>query len=177
MTPEELFEQHLPWATGIARSCHRHLPPSFDLEDLIQEAHAALWKCAQQFDPDYGVEFLCYAHPYVQGACWMSVRRRSYREATHAALEEARPAEAAVEADFEGDVLDREALELALRSVRRLSPLHRTIIRRHYVAGAPMTTIAAGLGMSLTAVYVERQKAIEALRDAMRLRRPRAAVA
>jgi len=31
--------------------------------------------------------------------------------------------------------------------------------------------------MSLTAVYVERQKAIEALRDAMRLRRPRAAVA
>jgi RNA polymerase sigma factor (sigma-70 family) len=83
-----LFEEHLSWAAAIAKNVHRKLPPSFDIDDLTQEAHIALWRRCQLYDPqnERGVPFQGYAYVYVRGACLMHCRRRNWREATHLGL-------------------------------------------------------------------------------------------
>jgi hypothetical protein len=39
-----LFKENIPWAEKIALNVKRTLPPSFDLDDLIQTALIAHWK-------------------------------------------------------------------------------------------------------------------------------------
>ncbi len=77
-----LFEENLDWATAIARNVHRRVPPSFDLDDLIQEAHIALWKKSKLYDPGSGVPFRGFASLYVQGAVKMLLRRRHWLDHT-----------------------------------------------------------------------------------------------
>lgn len=92
----------MEWAAVLARNVHRGLPPSFQIEDLIGEAHVELWKRAQSYDPaksdrDIPVNpdgacqlrrcaFEGYAYQAVRGACLMACRRRHYIENTHESL-------------------------------------------------------------------------------------------
>jgi DNA-directed RNA polymerase specialized sigma subunit len=59
---ERLFHANLEWAAAIARNVARHLPPSFDAGDLIQEAHIELWKRAQQYDSSRNDSFQGFAY-------------------------------------------------------------------------------------------------------------------
>lgn len=80
---ESLFHQHLSWAETIGRNVARGLPPSFDLEDLIQLARIAHWKRCNLYDPSTGVPYRAYAYAAIQGEVMMACRRRAYRDATH----------------------------------------------------------------------------------------------
>jgi DNA-directed RNA polymerase specialized sigma24 family protein len=80
---EALFELHRPWAESIGRSVKRGLPPSFDVDDLEQEARIQHWRCVEAFDPGRGVPYRAFAYFPIRGAVLMSCRRRNYREATH----------------------------------------------------------------------------------------------
>ena len=79
----ELFEKNMDWASRIARKIHRHVPPSFDLSDLTQEAHFALWRKARLYNPEIGVPFQGFAALYVRGAVLMLLRRRHWKDHTH----------------------------------------------------------------------------------------------
>lgn len=82
----DLDQTHLDWAAGVARQLHHGLPPSFDLDDLTQVAHMAVWHCTKHYDASRGVPFAAYAYRRVKGSVLMSVRRRHYRDATHLPL-------------------------------------------------------------------------------------------
>lgn len=81
-----LFEQHLAWAEGVALKVRRSLPPSFDVDDLKQEARIGLWRSVEAYDPSRGVPFRAFAMIRVRGAVLMASRRRAYKEATHEEL-------------------------------------------------------------------------------------------
>ena len=157
MTPEVLFDRYRPWATGIARSVHRRLPPSFELDDLSQAAQLALWKAATKYRPETGVEFRCYAHQSVQGACYMLARRGNYVEATHEELHEP-----AVEGP-EQRVMSWERAQQASAEMRNLPALERRVLRLHYEDGLAMTTVATRVKRGLTTVYTLRAKALRTL--------------
>lgn len=81
MDRDSLFADNLPWAVGIARKIHRSVPPSFALDDLVQEARIELWKQAERFDLGRGVPFQGFAYLPVRGAVLMFLRRRNWTEA------------------------------------------------------------------------------------------------
>jgi DNA-directed RNA polymerase specialized sigma24 family protein len=83
---EALFELHRPWAESIGRSVRRGLPPSFDVDDLEQEARIQHWRCVEAFDPGRGVPYRAFAYFPIRGAVLMSCRRRNYRDSTHEPL-------------------------------------------------------------------------------------------
>jgi RNA polymerase sigma-B factor len=75
---DELFEQMMPLARGLAQRFRGSTEP---LDDLLQVAGLALLGALERFDPDRGVAFHAYAIPTITGAlkryrrdlCW-SVR-------------------------------------------------------------------------------------------------------
>src|SRR3977135_1976276 len=81
-----VFEANLAWAERIARKVWRHLPPSFDLDDLQQIARIAHWKQVGLYDPTRGVPYQPFAYHAVHGAVRMACRRRHYQENTHGEL-------------------------------------------------------------------------------------------
>lgn len=157
LTPNELFGHYRPWAAGIARSVHRRLPPSFELDDLVQAAEMAMWQAAQKYKPTKGVEFRCYAHAAVNGACYMLARRRNYIEATHEELHEP-----AVDGP-ERRVMNWQRAKRAFAQMEDLPALERQVLRLHYEDSLPMTTVAARVNRGLTTVYTLRAKALRAL--------------
>lgn len=90
-----IFTANLTWAETIARNVARKLPPSFNPEDIRQEALMETWKRALLYEASNGrpgkdpkgTPFQAYAYMYVRGACLMSIRRRNWTEATHASLD------------------------------------------------------------------------------------------
>src|ERR1700675_2133617 len=86
-----LFEENLPWAERQARLLKRGLPPSFDVQDLLQIARIEHWRQVQSFDASRGVPYQGYACAAVRGAVLMACRRRHFREATHDRLEFEKP--------------------------------------------------------------------------------------
>lgn len=96
LSAEQLFQKNKPWAETIARNVVRKLPPSFEAGDVAQEALLELWKRALKYEANNGrpgadprgTPFQAYAYMYVRGACLMSVRRRSWTEATHLGLDD-----------------------------------------------------------------------------------------
>jgi RNA polymerase sigma factor (sigma-70 family) len=91
---QALFEEHKAWAMSVGQSVGRHLPPSFDVDDLKQIALIQHWHCCKSYDPSprpgfvSGVPYRAYAHAAIRGAVLMASRRRNYREATHEELED-----------------------------------------------------------------------------------------
>jgi RNA polymerase sigma factor (sigma-70 family) len=82
----ELVDTHLPLIRHIARGLSRTLPPSFPLEDLVQEGVIGLLRAATQYNPDahrgagfaHAVPFPTFARKAVRGAMIESVRRRHW---------------------------------------------------------------------------------------------------
>jgi RNA polymerase sigma factor (sigma-70 family) len=83
---DALFRTHLDWAAAIACNVHRKMPPSFELDDLVQSAYIELWKRTRLYDPQRNDSFQGFAYLPIRGAVLMGCRRRHYREATHFSL-------------------------------------------------------------------------------------------
>lgn len=156
MSPERIA-----WAYSIADSVARRLPPSFDREDLRQEALIAAWRAEERYDPSRGVPYPVYAYRAVHGACLMSARRRHWTAAT---MEEI-PADA--ETPLRPDaIVERRLPLLWLESrVEQLEPRQRKVIDLHYVQDVPVSKIARQMGLSVGTVHAVRLAALAALRE------------
>ena len=162
MTVEERIAEHGAWARGIARSMMRKLPPSFDVEDMMQCALIGLWKAAERFDEAQGVPFLAWAHTFVQGECWMAVRRRSYVEAMHAEIPES--AVSPVRTDEQVELaMEMEGLR---RAFRLLKPRSRKIAEMVWLDGNSLARVAACVGVSETTIRTRLADIRKELRDA-----------
>lgn len=158
MSREELFAAHLAWAHEIARKEHRHLPPSFDVEDLQQVAAIEHWKRTGSYDETRNNSYQGYAYLAVRGAVLMACRRRHWVAATSEELpmnqvDDAPSAEEQLIAEEEGHVsyLEAEHNRAIVLDYIRLIPQERWweayLLRRVYLEGEDLRVLAANFEM------------------------------
>lgn len=88
---DALIQKHIHLVQPIAERVKEHLPPSFDLEDLISEGYIGLITAAARYRPrSHGrTPFSAFARMRIRGAIIDSVRRRAWLENTANPLEDA----------------------------------------------------------------------------------------
>lgn len=75
---DQLVEAHLDLVRQLAVRVARRLPPSFELDDLVQQGCLGLLQAADRYDPDLNSSFDAYARPRIKGAMLDSIRRRHW---------------------------------------------------------------------------------------------------
>jgi len=75
---EELVEEYRPLVVRIARQVKSKLPPSVNLDDLIQEGMIGLLDAANKFSIQDGVSFEAYASFRVRGAIFDACREADF---------------------------------------------------------------------------------------------------
>ncbi len=78
---DHLVETHLDLVRQLALRLARRLPPSFELDDLVQQGCLGLLQAAERYEPALNSSFDAYAAPRIRGAMLDSVRRRHYANA------------------------------------------------------------------------------------------------
>lgn len=78
ISPEEAIRDHGVLVKRIAHHLMARLPPSVQVEDLIQAGMLGLLDAARGFDPSLGVGFETYAGTRVRGAMLDEVRRNDW---------------------------------------------------------------------------------------------------
>lgn len=158
VTRDELFNSNLSWAHEIARKEHKHLPPSFDLEDLQQVAAIEHWKRSGMYDAARNDSYQGYAYRAVRGAVLMACRRKHWTAATSEELplnqvDEAPSAEEVLISRQEAAVSIAELDErrtMVLNYIR-LIPQERWweayLLRRVYLDGEDLRELAAKFEM------------------------------
>ena len=79
---DALVAENLSLVPPIARRLAKTLPPSFEVDDLVQTGNIGLLRAATRFHPQTGNPFPAFARPIIRGAILDSVRRRHYSAAT-----------------------------------------------------------------------------------------------
>ena len=176
---EQLVNENLSWAWRRAAAASKRLPPSFDIDDLRQEAVLGLWRAAQKFDATRGVPFQGFAAVYVNGAITMSVRRRNWTAATCEGLDHM-PVLVDERPSVEQELLERE--EKRNRSGRRdrrrrewlrdrlrlLPPAQRYLVRRVYIDGVDLRELAALWAVPYAEMSIKLRTALRRLQAARR---------
>lgn len=156
-----LVEEHAEMVRTIAARIGAALPPSFELDDLIQAGMMALLKAAARYRRVQGpgftspVPFGLYARHAVRGAILDSVSGRHYRDATGLELPAAEEMGRAAGPEFEAAIDRRRRLARVRHAIAYLTPEKRALLERCYGAEA-MTFQAAGEQIGL-----ERRRAGE----------------
>lgn len=169
---EQLVNDNMDWAADVARKAAMALPPSIDVEDLTQVAQIALWQAAQKFDESQGVPFRAFAWQPVRGAIYMSVRRRSYREATHDELPDAitdhrmNPEAAMIRAEEEAE--GANLIKWLTQHVHELAPAEAYLVRRAYLDGVEIAELAACWHMETPDMRKRINAAVRSLRRDVR---------
>ena len=193
---QRIFDENLPWALKIARSVIRKLPPSFESDDVLQEARIELWRRAQLYqenngrpgkDPN-GTPFQAYAYLAVRGACLMSVRRKNWTEAQHLALESASaedehslvPEPASPTPDPETQLAKkRERKNITgpreyrrrrwlLKQIDRLAPVDAHLIKATYIEERDLAELAKLQGVDRTVLSRRLAGIVKRLKQARR---------
>lgn len=161
---DALIENHLYLVPPIARRIFQTLPPSFDLDDLIQAGNVALLHLATRYRPDAhpDVPFAAFATPRLRFAILESVRRRNYTAATAVPIAEA--PEQVVSIDVEA--IDRRRFYQRCIEHPRLTAEQREVLRAYYTAEMPsLKQVAEVLNISDYQAFRAHQDAIRTLRD------------
>lgn len=141
---QALFDEHRAWAEAIGRRlCTAHLPPCFEVADLVQAALIGLTKACSLYDAGQGVPFCGFAHVYVQSECLMSVRRRGYEAAKY---EELSPVATAPESDRpDVQASARVEADRVHAAMAKLSADERAAIRNTFWDSMQLAALARAL--------------------------------
>lgn len=174
----ELVDQHLPLIRHIALGLSRSLPPSFPVEDLIQEGVIGLLRAATQYNPSRGVPFACFSRKRIRGAMLESVRRPVAGIGGHSGVnwlagtclpfgtaEEGVGVPEPACAPTQASQAHRHILlDQVTRAATWLTADQRSIISMRYGSDEmAMPAIAEALGISLRYVYCKHDDAIAEL--------------
>jgi RNA polymerase sigma factor (sigma-70 family) len=165
---EQLLTDNMEWAASIARLVSRRLPPSFDVADLVQEAHIALWHACEKFDEATGVPFRAFARQPIMGAVLMSARRRHYKASTMdelpAALFDSRPdpeaARIAAEKQGEADALMSALTEV----IGNMGYGEQYVLKRAFLDGEDIDVLAEVWGIDAKLLKRKVAVAVRSLR-------------
>jgi RNA polymerase sigma factor (sigma-70 family) len=157
---------------ALASKLARRLPPSFELEDLVQQGQIGLMQAAERFDPERGSSFPMYAQRRVRGAMFDFVRRRHWRNATLAPLKTARDCASAENID-QRIARKQEAREV-WRAVALLPDRERTIISLYYAGGLTNEQIGPAVNLKGRRVAQIHREALDQLRHDLQRLRPAA---
>jgi RNA polymerase sigma factor (sigma-70 family) len=130
---EALIVDHMSIVPPIARYIGKGLPPSFELDDLVQAGHLGLIDAADKFDESQGVPFSAYARRRVYGEMMDSVRRRKYVDATHDSIDDhTYDLKDTSLMDAEQLVERRQKVERIDRALEALTAREKVVIQMHY---------------------------------------------
>jgi len=159
-----LFEKHLGWARSLGRSVAKGLPPSFDAADLEQIAAAEHWKQTGLYDPARGVPYQGFALQAIRGACYMSVRRDTYRDSTMEPIGNMDvPDETQRSPELETE--QKQFISTVLGAMSGLPNAHRRVLELHYLDGLPLVGCAKRMRYSQHSIYELKERAMAALRE------------
>lgn len=113
---DEMIVENLPYVKRIVNRIAIHLPPSVELEDLVNAGVIGLISAVERFDPAKGKKFITYAAFRIKGAILSELRSRDYlSRSNRRKIREMERAYVALEKKFGRDVDDEEvAKELNL---------------------------------------------------------------
>jgi len=153
-TADAAVIEHTPMVRAIALRVLRQLPPSFELDDLVQEGMVGLLEALERFDPGAGIPFAIYAACRVRGAMLDSVRG-NYIAATHEELDE--------EVGQADPILERiewrERTTMVAAAVRTLPERDRKVIEFRS-SGMTMRQVGSAVGVGKTRAIQLCQRAI-----------------
>lgn len=75
---EQLIIDNLPYVKRIVNRIAIHLPPSVEVEDLVNAGVIGLISAAERFDPSRDKKFITYAAFRIRGAVLSELRSRDY---------------------------------------------------------------------------------------------------
>jgi RNA polymerase sigma factor (sigma-70 family) len=188
-----MVAEYLHLVRPIAVRILADLPPSFELDDLIQTGRIGLMNAALRYSPESfnKTPFAPYASRVIAGTIRMSTRRRHYREATHFSLdslmvEAESPAytnlteklrnhpgftgslEPRAENEIES-VIDRKHLVKRI-SRAQFTDLQAAVLTDYYSSSEPsLATVAAYLGIPVWKAQRARVEAVAILREILGL--------
>ena len=144
-----MIEAHIPLIRSVARQIHRRLPPSFELDDLVQSGVLGLIQAAEHYDAAGGASFDTFARHRVRGAILDSVRRHEYANQSHVRLQDV-----PYHDPIEERIAAREEADQVARAVDHLQDRDRKVIEMRY--GQQMTLVEVG-----SALQVKKTRAIQ----------------
>ena len=154
----------------IARQIAAKLPPSFDIDDLIQTGRLGLLDAAVKYKPraHNNTPFDAYARIRIRGEMIASIRRRHYTEATCLGLEQA--PESAVDPAVE-KWLDKVRRARAVHtSLEDLPPRHRRVIELHYCQDQRLSAVSREIGVCPSRASQLHLEALKRLQKSVPLR-------
>jgi RNA polymerase sigma factor (sigma-70 family) len=140
-------EENLELVKPIALSVIRRLPPSFELDDLIQAGHMGLLDAAAKYNSKMNVPFRFYASIRIRGAILDTCTRRHYRNSTHAEMEAAcYEVPSKVEAIDVG--IHRKQMATKLKAaLALLTPEDQKVITLYFARNDKLSVIGKRLGV------------------------------
>ena len=86
---DALIEENRGLVLQIAHRIMKRLPPSFELQDLVQAGNVALVEAALRYRPaeHKDTPFSAFARKSVEGAILNSVSRKNYEESTRVGIQ------------------------------------------------------------------------------------------
>ncbi len=159
-------EPHLPLVGAIARAMGRRLPPTVEVDDLINDGVLGLMEALRRYDPQRRVGFTTYAGHRIRGAILDGLRRRdplprAYRrlqktESNHRvqflALDEALMVPDGEEGDPEALAVEADLRRQVWLGLATLHPRDRQVLVLRMVRGMTLREVAAHLSLSITRV-------------------------
>ena len=142
-----LVEENLDLVRPIAVGIHRRLPPSFELDDLLQAGRVGLLDAATKYRPDTGVPFRCYAGIRIRGAILDTVTRRHWRNATHAELEAACFEIPAKVEPIDVAIARRQFRKKVREAIAQLSEADQQALTMYFGRGAKLAEVARARGV------------------------------
>ena len=136
------------------------VPHEADVEDIMQEALAALWEKFSDYDP--ARPFLPWANRFVYRQVQMHRRKHAIRQKY--VFSEETLVELA--GDTPVDAKREEAMSLALETcMGKLSDSQRTLVNQRYLAQGTLQDLAKDTGRNADALYKSLQRIRERLYD------------
>lgn len=165
-TVRAAVEPHLPLVGGIARAMSRRLPPTVEMDELINDGVVGLIEALGRYDPGRRVGFSTYAGHRIRGAILDGLRTRdpltrACRRAQKAAgddgihlltLDEAVTVPGDDAAGPEALALEADLHRQVRLGLAALPPRDRQVLVLRMVRGLPLRAVAARLSLSITRV-------------------------
>ena len=166
---DKRVNDNLDLVPPIAERIHKTLPPSFELQDLVQTGRIGLLNAAIKYSPakNNGTPFPAYASRMIRFSILDSIKDRNYTESTW------EPLYAATEPRSDSGIdicIDKQRrIQSISRERKKLSELQAAVIDAYFSPSEPtFREIAEYLGIADWRVQKARTEAIAILQKALK---------